>query len=345
MPGRKYSAANGYKYGFNGKENDKETGEGVQDYGMRIYDGRIAKFLSVDPLIKDYPELTPYQFAGNMPIAAIDLDGLEPTSYLALWKNTDGYHDFGNYYKNPGQKIEFIDGYYVSSYSFKGKDNSQYTWYDEKTNTWQKFTPANAKLNSDETAKGRDEQNKISGVRKITNSDIGRVLAYGNAVINECVSASTAALTESTGAYGLLDFKNVGYDLLGISRNDNVEIDGTVYNANEFGNFIWGALLEMSSNVDASFAANTQTIISQRRLDEPYDQKAINKGEALGSAVNFASQHMEGGRCKNPQCYSTKPQKDTRAGKIAASMTNAATNGTATNDLNTAKKIKKQKDD
>jgi hypothetical protein len=33
--------------------------------------------LSVDPLTKSYPWYTPYQFAGNKPIAAIDLDGLE----------------------------------------------------------------------------------------------------------------------------------------------------------------------------------------------------------------------------------------------------------------------------
>jgi hypothetical protein len=33
--------------------------------------------LSVDPLTKGYPFYTPYQFAGNNPIWAIDLDGLE----------------------------------------------------------------------------------------------------------------------------------------------------------------------------------------------------------------------------------------------------------------------------
>ncbi|MES2731794.1 MAG: hypothetical protein V4714_08600, partial [Bacteroidota bacterium] len=37
-----------------------------------------ARFLSVDPLTRSYPMLTPYQFAGNMPIKFIDLDGLEP---------------------------------------------------------------------------------------------------------------------------------------------------------------------------------------------------------------------------------------------------------------------------
>jgi RHS repeat-associated protein len=70
-------------FGFNGKENDNEVkGEGnQQDYGMRIYDGRIGKFLSVDPITKKYPELTPYQFASNSPISGIDEDGLEWAYY------------------------------------------------------------------------------------------------------------------------------------------------------------------------------------------------------------------------------------------------------------------------
>jgi hypothetical protein len=37
----------------------------------------VTRFISVDPLTKKYPELTPYQFASNTPIQAIDLDGLE----------------------------------------------------------------------------------------------------------------------------------------------------------------------------------------------------------------------------------------------------------------------------
>ena len=57
MPGRRYSAGSQYRYGFNGKENDNEVkGEGnQQDYGMRIYDPRLGRFLSVDPLARDYP--------------------------------------------------------------------------------------------------------------------------------------------------------------------------------------------------------------------------------------------------------------------------------------------------
>ena len=79
MPGRIYNLG-GYRYGFNGKENDSEVkGDGnQQDYGMRVYDPRVGKFLSVDPLTNKFPWYTPYQFSGNNPINYIDLDGAEP---------------------------------------------------------------------------------------------------------------------------------------------------------------------------------------------------------------------------------------------------------------------------
>jgi|GEM_PF-5700056 len=44
---------------------------------MRIYDPKVGRFLSMDPITSDYPWYTPYQFAGNKPIIAADLDGLE----------------------------------------------------------------------------------------------------------------------------------------------------------------------------------------------------------------------------------------------------------------------------
>ena len=92
MPGRQYNASTGYRYGFNGKEKDKEL---VQyDYGFRIYDPRLVRFKSVDPLFKRFPWYTPYQFAGNKPIWAIDLDGLEEkkvTHHLAKYDDGSFY--------------------------------------------------------------------------------------------------------------------------------------------------------------------------------------------------------------------------------------------------------------
>ena len=55
QPGRKFDAGSGYRYGFNGKEKDKDITDGDLDYGARIYDGRLSRWMSVDPLERQYP--------------------------------------------------------------------------------------------------------------------------------------------------------------------------------------------------------------------------------------------------------------------------------------------------
>lgn len=66
-----------YRYGFNGKEteNDVKGIGNVQDYGMRIYDTRLGRWLSLDPIQKKYPELSPFQYVANNPVNFIDPDG------------------------------------------------------------------------------------------------------------------------------------------------------------------------------------------------------------------------------------------------------------------------------
>ncbi len=63
------------RYKYVGKERDEETG--LYFYGARYYAAWICRFVSVDPLQREYPHYTPYQYAGNKPISYIDLDGLE----------------------------------------------------------------------------------------------------------------------------------------------------------------------------------------------------------------------------------------------------------------------------
>jgi hypothetical protein len=44
---------------------------------MRVYDPRVGRFLSNDPLSKKYPYLTSYQFASSKPTKYVDIDGAE----------------------------------------------------------------------------------------------------------------------------------------------------------------------------------------------------------------------------------------------------------------------------
>jgi hypothetical protein len=79
-----------YRFGFNGQEKVNEwAGIGnFMDYKERGQDTRIARFLSVDPLARKFPYLTPFQFASNSPIQAIDMDGLEGVKVTDVEKKT-----------------------------------------------------------------------------------------------------------------------------------------------------------------------------------------------------------------------------------------------------------------
>jgi len=101
MVGRSWESGTGYKYGFNGKENEDEiTGnDNIIDYGARIYDPRLGRWLSVDPLKDKYVGLSCYSLSANNPIAFIDVDGRE--FILSIVVNYQGpvpttVHDLGS---------------------------------------------------------------------------------------------------------------------------------------------------------------------------------------------------------------------------------------------------------
>ena len=67
-----------YRYGFNGMEQDNEvkniTGAHY-DFGARVYDSRLGKFMSRDPKWKEYSKVSPYSYAYNNPILFVDKEG------------------------------------------------------------------------------------------------------------------------------------------------------------------------------------------------------------------------------------------------------------------------------
>jgi len=68
-----------YRFGFNGQEKDDEikgTGNSYE-FTFRVYDSRLGRFLSVDPLFRKYPWNSPYAFSENRVIDAVELEGAE----------------------------------------------------------------------------------------------------------------------------------------------------------------------------------------------------------------------------------------------------------------------------
>ena len=94
MPGRKASL-DVYRFGFNGKENDNEAkGEGnQQDYGMRIYDPRVGRFLSVDPMAGKYAGVSTYHAFANNPLLFIDPDGGKNMIYFVFLDDGNSHLD------------------------------------------------------------------------------------------------------------------------------------------------------------------------------------------------------------------------------------------------------------
>jgi RHS repeat-associated protein len=60
------------------KDNELKGMGNSLDFGARIYDSRLSRFLSVDPLTKNYPCWSPYTFAANSPILFKDMEGRNP---------------------------------------------------------------------------------------------------------------------------------------------------------------------------------------------------------------------------------------------------------------------------
>ena len=76
-----------YRYGFQNQEKENDVvGEGFT-FKYRIHDARTGRFLSRDPIAKNYPWNSPYAFSENRVIDRIELEGLESTKPGALEGN------------------------------------------------------------------------------------------------------------------------------------------------------------------------------------------------------------------------------------------------------------------
>ncbi len=77
LPGR--NSISGYRFAFQGKEKDDEIkGNGDSyDFGARIYDPRLGRWLSIDPLGETTPQRSPYNGMGNNPVLMKDGNGMK----------------------------------------------------------------------------------------------------------------------------------------------------------------------------------------------------------------------------------------------------------------------------
>ncbi len=86
MPGRNWQAATGGGYGFGFQNQEEEDHlKGIKNsinFKYRIYDARLGRFFSLDPLAGTYPYNSPYAFSENVVINCKELEGREKVSAI-----------------------------------------------------------------------------------------------------------------------------------------------------------------------------------------------------------------------------------------------------------------------
>ncbi len=121
------------RYRYNGKEKDNDTG--LYEYGHRYYAPWLCRFVSVDPIAEDFPQLSSYNYASNRPETARDLEGLQAEGETKFKTNeTQNLNEVevkpksfwqkaGNFlYENVAKNIPVVGGIINSIESFSEGD-------------------------------------------------------------------------------------------------------------------------------------------------------------------------------------------------------------------------------
>jgi RHS repeat-associated protein len=79
-----------YRFHFNGQEKvDEINGSGnALDFGARIYDSRLGRWLSTDRFESKYPFLSPFSYAANNPLSIVDIGG--DSLYILIYTAGNG---------------------------------------------------------------------------------------------------------------------------------------------------------------------------------------------------------------------------------------------------------------
>jgi len=287
MIGREYEAdtVGRYRFGFNGKEKTDEIygdGNGV-DFGARIFDSRLGRWLSVDLI--DNVSLSCYAFASNNPVVFVDKDGND--EYIFNLDGTTKYFKKSWIYNLFHKHIIKIEqpngGFVVATMQDQKNDPKRYQGnYGEGKGSNIPFLmegPSKALMvgHTDLCDAITGKENTLLKIEK--DEDFADVYSY-----NQETDGNVAAWMWGQS----LDWGYRALDNYTIYLIPNRFNKLTAYNTQNFGNYIYGyfsqqlglSILEIQALADGFCIAN------DGQLDAPDDQNAIAEGWRMSKKQN-----------------------------------------------------------
>ena len=118
-------------YKYNGKELDRKGGVGWYDYGARMYDAALGRFMKTDRFSEKYVSLSPYQYGANNPVNNIDVNG------DSVWYTRNGdivtMHVTAKIFNNSSDNINMARAAKDIVSDIKSTYEGKFEWSDNKT--------------------------------------------------------------------------------------------------------------------------------------------------------------------------------------------------------------------
>ena len=118
-------------YKYNGKELDRKGGLGWYDYGARMYDAALGRFMKTDRFSEKYVSLSPYQYGANNPVNNIDVNG------DSVWYTRNGdivtMHVTAKIFNNSSDNINMARAAKDIVSDIKSTYEGKFEWSDNKT--------------------------------------------------------------------------------------------------------------------------------------------------------------------------------------------------------------------